>query len=92
MQNGEDHDAITELKAQCAIHCNQTKSVQESTKAEMKAGFAKIDVSFASLKAQLDRDYVRRVEFLPVQRLVYGMVALTLAGALGAVIKLIIHT
>jgi len=48
----------------------------------------------ASMKVKLDivtEDYVKRAEFEPVQRLVYGLVGLVLTAVFIAVIALVIN-
>lgn len=44
----------------------------------------------ATLVHRMERDYVIQADFLPVKRLVYGLVAIILTGAAGAVGRLII--
>jgi len=41
-----------------------------------------------ALDNKLDVQYITRAEFCPVQRVVYGIVALALATVVGAVIKM----
>jgi len=49
-------------------------------------------VDLEEMKVSVRRGYVRRDEFVPVQRLVYGLVALTLTTVAGAVIALVIRS
>lgn len=44
----------------------------------------------AAIELKLDQKYVTRVEFDPIQRLVYGMVGLILISVVGALISLVV--
>jgi len=92
MPNGDDHDALTALQAQCAMHCEVVRTSMEKLGAHISEHSAQQEARFTQIEAKLDRDYVQRLEFVPVQRLVYGLVALVLSGALVALGKLIVET
>jgi len=43
-----------------------------------------------TIDQKLDKNYITRFEFQPIQRLVYGMVMLILAGVIAAVVKAVL--
>jgi hypothetical protein len=47
--------------------------------------------SVDEIKKKLESDYVTRAEFTPVQRVVYGLVALLLTGVGGALLALVLR-
>jgi len=47
--------------------------------------------SVNDIKKKLESDYVTRAEFTPVQRVVYGLVALLLTGVGGALLALVLR-
>jgi len=44
------------------------------------------------IKAKMEKDYVTRHEFEPIQKIVYGLVALILVSVIGAVIAMVLRT
>jgi hypothetical protein len=42
------------------------------------------------IKAKLEKDYITRIEFEPVRKIVYGMIGIILVAVAGAVITLVI--
>ena len=90
MPNGEDHDAITELRTQCRLHCETIKLAMDGVRASMDSLRFKVDQDMKHMEDRLDHDFVRRVEFIPVQRIVYGLVALVLVSVMGALWKVIV--
>ena len=47
--------------------------------------------TLSKIERQLEEDYVNRSEFIPVQRIVYGMVGIILVAVLGALITLVLR-
>jgi len=50
-----------------------------------------IKETLSKIEQQLEDDYVSRSEFMPVQRIVYGMVGIILVAVLGALITLVLR-
>jgi len=50
--------------------------------------YIKKDVS--EIKTKIDSDYVTKEEFIPVQRVVFGLVALILTAVVGALVGLVV--
>lgn len=48
-----------------------------------------IKISMTEIKNQLEADYVRKGEFDPVKKIVYGLVALLLTGVVSAMLVLV---
>lgn len=49
-----------------------------------------LKTQFADFEKSLKSTYVTKTEFLPVQKLVYGMVGLTLVTVVGAILALVL--
>lgn len=49
----------------------------------------RIDEKVVAVHARMD-EFVTRQEFLPVQRVVYGLVGMILVGIIGAIIRLVL--
>lgn len=49
-----------------------------------------IKAEVSEIKGKMESGYVKREEFEPVKKIVYGMVAFLLLALLGAIIKLVI--
>lgn len=50
-----------------------------------------IDEKVSDIKNKLEKDYVTRDQFEPIQRIVYGMVSVILLTVLGAIVALVIR-
>lgn len=64
-----------------------TLQTQVAVIAERTTTIAK-DVS--EIKSTLEKDYVTQDQFLPVQRVVYGLVGLIMVSVVGAILALVV--
>ena len=66
----------------------------ENDAPEMKTLALHIDYirkDISDIKAKLDKDYVHRSEFEPIQRIVYGVVAVMGISVIGALLALVVN-
>lgn len=73
----------------CAMRETRAQ-LMEQTMCEIKKDIAEIKQDVKDLINSLDGKYVSRIEFKPVQSVVYGMVGFILLAVLGAIVSLII--
>lgn len=65
-------------------------AVVVSTVQRMEADIRKIDSKLDSIDADHAKEFVSRAEFLPVQKLVYGLVGTVMLSVVGAVLGLVL--
>jgi len=51
---------------------------------------ASVKTDIKDIKESMEADYISRVEFNPIQKIVYGMVGLVLLAVLGALVSLVV--
>jgi hypothetical protein len=66
-------------------------AVIESELGHVKQEVERVGAMVAGLDKKLDRQYVSRAEFQPVQRLVYGFAALLLTGIVLCLLALVLR-
>ena len=62
--------------------------MSENGKIETTLEYIKRDI--AEIKKKLDSNYVTKVEFEPVKKIVYGLIAIILITVVGAIIGLVV--
>jgi hypothetical protein len=84
-------DKITRVAAQTAQRVLDAAATARAVlDTEVRLHISSTDQSIAEINAKLDKKYVTQEAFLPIQRVVYGLVALILTGVVTALIVLVI--
>lgn len=72
---------------------NESKSGKENARiAVMATNIEYIKRDVTEIKRTIKEDYVKRVEFEPVKRLVYGVVGLILVAVVTAIVSLVLKS
>src|SRR5262245_41233994 len=66
-----------------------TDRVKES-EARFHSRAAELDAEHDAIYEKLDKSYVKRTEFSPVQRIVYGAMAIIATSVIGAILALVL--
>ena len=73
---------VGQVAVDIAVIANKVDNIQTDM------GAVKSDIK--DIKTSMEADYVSRLEFQPVQKIVYGMVSLILVAVIGALVTLVI--
>lgn len=69
----------------------QTLRADETNIALLQKDVQYIRDTVQKIETNLEADYITRIEFEPIKKIVYGLIALVLTMVLGAVLSLIIR-